>query len=158
MARDPKQFEITKLLSITENDKYATAVAAFEVIDQLSVLELPKKWKNRKPAVQAMMAISEETVKFGYIEDSVRTALEEELDIAGGKSDASFRTSTGAAPAVEEEDEDLDEIGETAPVEAFAEDSDYEDDSDSDSDSDDDDDDSDEDDSDDSDDDDDDDE
>lgn len=136
MARDPKNFEIQKLLSITAENKYATAVAAFEIIDQLPTLELPKKWKNRKPAVQAMMAISDDMVKYGYIEDSQRTALDEELGIVTGGG-ASFATETGSAPAVEEEDEDLDEIGETAPVEKFAEESDYDDSDEDDSDSDD---------------------
>ena len=79
MAKEPREFEIYKLLEITRNDKYATAVAAFEVIDQAERLDIPKKWKNRKPAVQAMMALSDDMVRYGFVTDEARQQLREEL-------------------------------------------------------------------------------
>ena len=43
-----KDFEISKLLKLTDENKYETAVAAFEVIDNLEAIAIPKKIANRK--------------------------------------------------------------------------------------------------------------
>lgn len=118
MAKEPREFEISKLLEITRHDKYATAVAAFEVIDQAERLDIPKKWKTRKPAVQAMMALSDDMIRYGFISDDVRQQLREEL-YESGEGEAPFMMA-GAAPVTDESEEDLDEIGETEPVEALA--------------------------------------
>ncbi|MBI40406.1 MAG: DNA primase [Leptospiraceae bacterium] len=145
MAKEPREFEIYKLLEITRNDKYATAVAAFEVIDQAERLEIPRKWKNRKPAVQAMMALSEEMVHYGFITDEARQQLREEL--REEDSEEAMQILTSAAPVTDDSEEDLDEIGETEPVDVLSEgseesedsdDSDDDDDDDSDNDEDDD--------------------
>ena len=130
MAKEPREFEISKLLEITRNDKYATAVAAFEVIDQADRLDLPRKWKTRKPAVQAMMALSDDMVHYGFITDEARQQLREELYESEGEEEMGIMA--GAAPVTDESEEDLDEIGETEPVEmlkdADSEDSDDSDD------------------------------
>ncbi|MCB1170829.1 MAG: DNA primase [Leptospiraceae bacterium] len=130
MAKEPREFEISKLLEITRNDKYATAVAAFEVIDQAERLDLPRKWKTRKPAVQAMMALSDDMVQYGFITDEARQQLREELYESEGEEEMGI--VAGAAPVTDESEEDLDEIGETEPVEmlkdADSEDSDDSDD------------------------------
>ena len=131
MAKEPREFEISKLLQITRTDKYATAVAAFEVIDQAERLDLPRKWKNRKPAVQAMMALSDEMVRFGFIADEERQKLREELQ---EEDNEVMDVLTSAAPVTDESEEDLDEIGETEPVDVLGADSEDSDESDEDED------------------------
>lgn len=146
-----KEFEISRLLELTEKNKYATTVAAFEVIDLLDQIDIPKKMITRKPAIQAMHALSEQAVAWDYISDEQRRALDEELNpVPDGVDPGSiFNTSGSAAPISDESDEDLDEDVETAPPEALPYDEDEfgdsSDDDDSDDDTDDDDDDSDDD-------------
>jgi hypothetical protein len=79
MSRESRDFEISRLLELSRDQKYATAVAAFEVIEFLEQIEFPKKMQNRKPAVKAMAALSDGAIKWDYISDEARTALEEEL-------------------------------------------------------------------------------
>ncbi|MBL8019198.1 MAG: DNA primase [Leptospirales bacterium] len=159
MSRDPKEFEISKLLSLANKEKYATTVAAFEVIDKLEQIEIPKKYTNRKPAVKAMIALSDGIVQYDYIEDSVRQALEEELHGPEAAIGQPAELVRARVPVVEESDEDLaaEDIGEIEPagkldedleegegVDADEDDDDDDDDDDADDDDDDDDDDEDE--------------
>lgn len=129
MSRETKEFEISKLLKLAQNHKYATTVAAFEAIEMMEQIDIPKKLINRKPAVKALHALSETLVQYDYIDDETRAKLEEELKGSGrarSALDAVFAAPGSAAPAAEESDEDLDEIGETAPPEEFEEDTDAE--------------------------------
>lgn len=115
-----KDFEITRLLELAEHQKYATTVAAFEVIDHLESVDVPRKYMNRKPAVKAMIALTDNLVKYDYIDEEVRSKLEEELKAVVRTPtalDAVFAAPAGAAPVADESDEDLEEIGETVPVE-----------------------------------------
>jgi len=128
MSRDPKEFEISKLLQLANKDKYATTVAAFEVIDKLEQIEIPKKYVNRKPAVKAMIALSDGIVQYDYIEDEARKALEEELhgpEAVVGKPAELVR---GKVPLVEEVEEDLkdEDVGEIEPTGKLDEDEDAE--------------------------------
>jgi hypothetical protein len=120
------EFEISKLLEISAKQKYATTVAGFKIIDNIDQIELPKKFMTRKPAVKAMIALSDGHIKWDYIGDEARMALEEELRTTRKTHtalDAVFSAPGGSlAPASEELDEDLEEIGETAPPEEFKED------------------------------------
>ncbi|MCR9142000.1 MAG: hypothetical protein NXI24_07090 [bacterium] len=75
-----KDFEISKLLDLSRDQKYATTVAAFEVIDMLEQIDIPRKMANRKPAVKAMNALFEKTVQWDYIDDEAREALAAELE------------------------------------------------------------------------------
>ncbi|MEQ9363852.1 MAG: hypothetical protein RIF32_06405 [Leptospirales bacterium] len=75
-----KDFEISKLLDLSREKKYATTVAAFEVIDMLEQIDIPRKMANRKPAVKAMNALFEQTVQWDYIGDEAREALAAELE------------------------------------------------------------------------------
>jgi len=122
-----KEFDISQLFEITQKDKYAATVAAFEVIDILDQVEIPKKLSNRKPAIKAMSALSEHIVKWDYIAEEDRLALEEEIRAARKPShtslDAVFTTAGSVAPVAEEDEEDLDEEVETAPPEEYEEDS-----------------------------------
>ncbi|MBI3395582.1 MAG: DNA primase [Spirochaetia bacterium] len=122
MSRDAKEFEISKLLELARENKYATTVAAFEAIEMMEQIDIPKKMLNRKPAVKAMFALTEKLVQYDYIDDEARAKLEEELKGTSkvrSALDAVFAAPGSAAPAADESDEDLDEIGETAEPEAF---------------------------------------
>lgn len=74
-----KEFEISRLLELSRDQKYATTVAAFEVIDLIEQIELPKKMINRKPAVKALTALHDRLVQWDFISEEERAALEEEL-------------------------------------------------------------------------------
>ena len=116
------EFEISKLLEISAKQKYASTVAGFKIIDSLDQIEIPKKFQTRKPAVKAMIALSDGIVKWDFISEEARTALEEELRStrkSHSALDAVFHAPGSAAPVSDELDEDLDEIGETAPPEEF---------------------------------------
>lgn len=127
MSREPREFEISKLLSLADKEKYATTVAAFEVIDKLEQIEMPRRFLSRKPAVKAMIALSEGIVRYDYISDEDRRALEEELNgpipVAGQPVDPRSRV-----PVVEESDEDLgdEDVGEIEPTDKLVEDRDEE--------------------------------
>jgi hypothetical protein len=147
-----KDFEISRLLQLASEHKYEATVAMFEVIDQLEQIDINKKYINRKPAVKAMVALSENAVKYDYISDDQRQALMEELNRSKTRAalDSVFKTTDSAAPIADDSEEDLDEIGETEPVEGLedagedldldesSDDTDEEDDSDDDTDADDD--------------------
>ena len=149
----PKEFEISKLLKIVANNKYEATVAAFEAINHIDKLTFTKKEMTRKPAIRALIAMSNGSLQYDYISDETRMNLEDELRNRARQQNESainavFNTIDSSAPIADELDEDLDEIGETAPVEVFSDlSSDSEDDDDSDEEEDDDDDDDDEDDS-----------
>ncbi len=122
-----KDFEISKLLGITDQNKYEAAVAAFEVIHHLDHIEYSRKEMTRKPAVKALMALSDERIKYDYIDDETRQQVEEELRNkarvqAQSALDAVFNAPGSAAPVAEDSEEDLEEIGEIAPVETVEED------------------------------------
>jgi TATA-binding protein-associated factor Taf7 len=123
MSREPREFEISKLLNLADKEKYATTVAAFEVIDKLEQIEIPRRYVARKPAVKAMIALSEGIVRYDYISDEDRRALEEELNgpipVAGQPVDPRSRV-----PVVEESDEDLgdEDVGEIEPADKLVED------------------------------------
>ena len=114
MARESGEFQISELLKITAQNKYAAAVAAFEVVDTAHMLDLPPKWGTRKAAVQAMMALSRDVVRFDFISDEQREKLEAELQINTHRdsAEALFRGSPASAPVLADSEDDLDEIGE----------------------------------------------
>ncbi|MFN3605099.1 MAG: hypothetical protein ACK4UJ_10350 [Leptonema sp. (in: bacteria)] len=82
MDKSERTFQIKDLLKITQNNKYETCVAAFEVVENFHKMDLDLKklgWKTNKVAVIAMMALSKGIVKYGYITDEQRQKLEQEL-------------------------------------------------------------------------------
>ena len=121
-----KDFEISRLLELASGNKYEVTVAAFQVIDQLDQIDINKKYINRKPAVKAMVALTENLVKYDYITDEQRQELQEELNKSKTKAalDSVFKTSGSAAPIADDSEEELDEIGETEPIEGLEESSD----------------------------------
>lgn len=61
-----KELEISKVLNLAKSNKYATACAAFDVVDHIFKIEVPKSLKPRKLAVQAMTLLQDGVVKYGY--------------------------------------------------------------------------------------------
>ncbi len=120
MSKEPKEFEISKLLELTDKAKYAVTVAAFETVDKLDQLDLPRKYSGKKASVRAMMALSEGIVTYDFIDENRREALEEELRTTRkGRFalDAMFST----APMADDSDEELDEDIMTEPSEEYIE-------------------------------------
>jgi len=116
-----KDFDITRLLDLTRESKYATTVAAFEAIDLLEQINVPRKYRTRKPAIQALYALSDGLVRYDYISDEQRNALDEELKSSKARLALNnmFKSADSIAPAVAEEEGDLEEIGETEPEKAL---------------------------------------
>lgn len=113
MPRESGDFQISELLRITSRNKYAAAVAAFEVVDNTHMIDIPSRWTTRKAAVQSMMALSRELVQFDFINDEQRDALEAELQKSTHRdsAEALFR-SPAAAPVLSDSEDELEEIGE----------------------------------------------
>lgn len=113
MPRESGDFQISELLKITAEKKYAASVAAFEVVDNGYMIELPPKWSTRKVAVQAMLALSRDIVQFDSITDEQRAKLEAELQNSPHRdsAEALFRSKAGA-PVSDDSEDELDEIGE----------------------------------------------
>ena len=127
MSKEPKDFEITRLLELTGGEKYAATVAAFEIIEKLDQLEIPKKYLNRKPSIQAMAALTETVIRFDYIDDETREKVETELR-ESRKSKSALDEVFSSAPVSDDSEEDLDEIIDMEPQDQFLDDSADEDD------------------------------
>ncbi len=123
-----KDFEISKLLDLSREQKYATTVAAFEVIDMLEQIDVPRKMANRKPAVKAMNALFEQTVQWDYIGDEAREALAAELEnsrranldaVFGNASASDTAALAGSADAIGSEAFNTMAEGDAGEMEGF---------------------------------------
>ncbi len=124
MSKEPREFEISRLLELTATEKYATTVAAFEVIEMIDQLDIPKKVQHRKPSIQALTLLADKHIQWDYIEDSAREELEAELRATRKPTstfDSYFMPAGSAAPMVDDSDEDLDEVVETEPSDVYTE-------------------------------------
>lgn len=61
-----KDMEISKVLYLARNKKYEVAVAAFDAVDHIYKVDVPRSLRSRKLAVQAMSLISDSQLKYGY--------------------------------------------------------------------------------------------
>jgi len=100
-------FDILKLIELSRYKKYETTVAGFSVLDKIDKIDVPKKLRTRKYAVQALHALSEKLVQFDYF----TAEQKKELAAEAAKSDAPYKGFKGlfantAAPVVEEETEE----------------------------------------------------
>jgi hypothetical protein len=120
MSKEPREFEISKLLELTDKAKYAVTVAAFEAIDKLEQLDIPKKYANKKASIRAMIALSEGLITYDYVDDTRREALDEELR-SSRKGRYALDAMFNTAPMADESDEDLDEDILTEPTEEYEE-------------------------------------
>ena len=133
-----QEFEIGKLIELARHKKYELTSAGFAALDKIERIAVPKKLKTRKIAVQALHALSDGLVQYGYFSPEERKKLQAEANM----SDAPYKGfkglfSNSAAPVVEEDiEEDFipqeeeakhEFVGEGDDVELDAADSDEED-------------------------------
>ena len=76
-----KDIEIEELMDLCKNNKYATTVTGFEVIDYLDQIEIPKKLRRRKPTIKAIYILKNNLIKSDYIGEEERLALRKELNL-----------------------------------------------------------------------------
>lgn len=109
------EFDIVTLIELAKRNKYERAVAGFHTLDRIERLELPKKIKARKLAVQAMFALASEEVQYQYFTREERIQLDQEANL----SNASYSKFNGLFEApqapIAEEDTEEDFIPEEAP-------------------------------------------
>ncbi|TGK14398.1 DNA primase [Leptospira stimsonii] len=109
------EFDIVTLIELAKRNKYEKAVAGFHTLDRIERLELPKKIKARKLAVQAMFALATEEVQYAYFTKEERIQLDQEANI----TNASYSKFNGLFEApqapIAEEDTEEDFIPEEAP-------------------------------------------
>ncbi|WP_210413072.1 DNA primase [Leptospira semungkisensis] len=109
------EFDIVTLIELAKKNKYERAVAGFQVLDRIDRLELPKKIKGRKLAVQAMFALANDEVQYKYVTKEERAAIEQEAAQAGGATYSQFNGLFEAPQApIAEEDMEEDFIPEEA--------------------------------------------
>lgn len=77
----PREFDINILMRLCEKQRYAAAVAGFEVIDTNDAINVPKILHKNKPAVRAMNILDMKLIKWDYIGEEERQALREELGL-----------------------------------------------------------------------------
>ncbi len=101
------EFDIVTLIELAKKNKYERTVAGFQVLDRIERLELPKKIKGRKLAVQAMFALANEDVQYKYVTKEERTIIEQEAQNTG----ASYSQFNGLfeAPQAPIAEEDMEE-------------------------------------------------
>ncbi|ASP43058.1 DNA primase [Leptospira interrogans] len=75
------EFDIVTLIELAKRNKYERAVAGFHTLDRIERLELPKKIKARKLAVQAMFALASEEVQYQYFTKEERIQLDREANL-----------------------------------------------------------------------------
>ncbi len=102
-----QEFEIGKLIELARHKKYELTSAGFAALDKIERIAVPKKLKTRKIAVQALYALSDGLVQYGYFSADERKKLHAEANM----SDAPYKGfkglfSNSAAPVVEEDIEE----------------------------------------------------
>jgi len=61
-----KEMEISKVLNLVKGNKYEAACAAFDLVDHIFKVDVPKNMRTRKLSVQAMTLLHDGAIKFGY--------------------------------------------------------------------------------------------
>jgi hypothetical protein len=106
----PQEFDIVKLIELSRTSKYETTVAGFSILDKIDRVPIPKKWKTRKIAVQALYGLSENLVQYRYFSKEEKQKIQESVlrDQKQGPSD-NFAPSIAPVSAEELEEEELPE-------------------------------------------------
>ncbi|WP_208743961.1 DNA primase [Leptospira andrefontaineae] len=108
------EFDIVTLIELAKKNKYERAVAGFQILDRIDRLELPKKIKGRKLAVQAMFALANDEVQYKYVTKEERAITEAEAQ-GNGATYSQFNGLFEAPQApIAEEDMEEDFIPEEA--------------------------------------------
>ena len=78
IGRNMRDIEIAKILYLAKNKKYEVTCAAFDLVDHMPKVEIPRILKGRKLAVQAMSLIADEQVNYGYENEEMAPVSESE--------------------------------------------------------------------------------
>lgn len=106
------EFDVLRVVELARHKKYEITSAGFAALDKIDKINnLPKKMKIRKPAVQALFAISEGLVKYDYFTPEQRRKLMQEA----GMSNAPYKQVHNANAPVAEEDMEEEYIPEDEP-------------------------------------------
>ncbi|MEM7179794.1 MAG: DNA primase [Spirochaetota bacterium] len=127
-SNSQEEFDIVKLIELSRYKKYETTVAGFGALDKIDKLDIPKKLKSRKIAVQALHALSENLIQYDYISAEEKQQVEEktsDTDENKKNLDALF---SSPAPVVEEDTEEDELPQDEEKSQASDEDGDYSDD------------------------------
>lgn len=125
MSQQSNEFDIVSLIELAKENKYEKTVAGFLVLDKIERIDIPKKLRSRKLAVQAMYALANDKVKYSYFTKEERIQLEEEA----AKSTAPYSKFKGLfgesqAPIAEEDmEEDFIPEEEPKPIQDMDDDS-----------------------------------
>ena len=100
-----QEFEIGKLIELARHKKYELTSAGFAALDKIERIAVPKKLKTRKIAVQALYALSDGMVKYGYFSPEERKKLQAEANMSDAPYKGGFKGlfSNSAAPVVEQD-------------------------------------------------------
>jgi len=63
-----KEIDISKVLNFAKNQKYEVSAAAFDLVDHIFKVDVPKGLKARKLSVQAMGMLMDGHMQYGYDE------------------------------------------------------------------------------------------
>jgi len=66
-----KEMDISKVLNLVKGNKYEAACAAFDLVDHIFKVDVPKSMRARKLSVQAMTLLHDGVIKFGYEDKNV---------------------------------------------------------------------------------------
>ena len=106
------EFDVLKVVELARQNKYEITSAGFAALDKIEKINtLPKKMRTRKPAVQALFAISEGLVKYDYFSPEQRRKLMQEA----GMSDAPFKFAHNTNAPVAEEDMEEEDLPQEEP-------------------------------------------
>ncbi|MDX1958942.1 MAG: DNA primase [Leptospiraceae bacterium] len=122
-------FDILKVVELARTKKYEITSAGFAALDKIDKINFPKKMKTRKPAVQALFALTENLVKFDYFSIDEKKKLLQEAGLSDAPYTKGFKNLFPSSAPVAEEAEEEEIPEETAPViEKLASDDDFDDD------------------------------
>lgn len=117
MSNNPiEDFNVFKVIELARYKKYEITVAGFNVLDKIDRVDVPKKLKTRKVAVQALYALSENLIKYDYIPLEEKKKLLQEISYQQSPRGKFGNIFTTDAPTVEESNEEENIPEEEPPV------------------------------------------
>lgn len=117
MSNNPiEDFNVFRVIELARYKKYEITVAGFNVLDKIDRIDVPKKLKTRKVAVQALYALSENLVKYDYISLEEKKKLLQEINYQQSPRGKFRNIFSQDAPAIEESNEEENIPEEEPPV------------------------------------------
>jgi hypothetical protein len=119
-------FDILKVIDIARTKKYEITSAGFAALDKIDKISFSKKMKIRKPAVQALYAITENLIQYEYFSPEERKKYVQEANMSDAPYSKGFKNLfPSSAPVAEEamEEEIPEEV--VLPIASAGEDDEY---------------------------------